>query len=105
MIVLKMYSCRSERLATGSNSGDGATGELLQPLREGGVAAIEKDVDRHILLDDKRLQRKVWQSTANPGVILQHGEIIGIWTAKKKGQGMEVDMTLERCAFCKARII
>ena len=50
--------------------------------------------DRHILLDNKMLQKKVWQLVTNPGAILQRGEIIGIWTAKKKGPGIEVDMTL-----------
>ncbi|HMT20225.1 MAG TPA: winged helix DNA-binding domain-containing protein [Promineifilum sp.] len=50
--------------------------------------------DRHILLEDKMLQKKVWKSVSNPGVILQRGEIIGIWTAQKKGRGMEVNMTL-----------
>ncbi len=50
--------------------------------------------DRHILLEDKMLQKKVWKSVSNPGGILQRGEIIGIWTAQKKGRGMEVNMTL-----------
>jgi hypothetical protein len=50
--------------------------------------------DRHILLDNKMLQKKVWQLAANPGVILLRGEIIGVWTTKKKRQGLEVNMTL-----------
>ncbi|NDL66406.1 winged helix DNA-binding domain-containing protein [Anaerotalea alkaliphila] len=50
--------------------------------------------DRHILLDDKALQKKVWQTAANPGVILQRGEIIGIWAGKRKGAGIEIKMTL-----------
>lgn len=50
--------------------------------------------DRHILLENKMLQQKVWRLVTNPGVILQHGVIIGIWTTKKKGQGVEVNMTL-----------
>jgi hypothetical protein len=50
--------------------------------------------DRHILLDDNALRKKVWQSVSNPGAVLRRGEIIGIWTAKKKGKGMEVHMTL-----------
>jgi hypothetical protein len=55
--------------------------------------------DRHILLDNKTLQKKVWQMVSNPGVILQHGEIIGIWTGKKKGQGIEINMTLWNNVF------
>lgn len=50
--------------------------------------------DRYILLEDKGLQKKVWQTVANPGVILRRGEIIGIWTAKRKGGGMDVQMSL-----------
>jgi hypothetical protein len=50
--------------------------------------------DRHILLDNKILQKKVWQTITNPGVILQRGEIMGIWTSQKKSGGMEIKMTL-----------
>ena len=50
--------------------------------------------DRHILLEDGALQKKVWQMVSNPGVILRRGEIIGIWTVQKKGKGMDVKMTL-----------
>jgi hypothetical protein len=55
--------------------------------------------DRHILLDDKELQKKVWQTTTNPGVILRHGKIIGIWTGTKKGNGVDIKMTLWDGAF------
>lgn len=50
--------------------------------------------DRHILLPDKALQRKVWQTVSNPGVILCDGEIIGTWTGALKGKGMRVRMEL-----------
>lgn len=50
--------------------------------------------DRHILLDNKALQKKVWKTVTNPGVVLQCGEIIGIWTSKKKGKGIEIKMNL-----------
>jgi len=32
--------------------------------------------------------------TANPGAILRYGEIMGIWTSKKVGQGLEIKMIL-----------
>lgn len=50
--------------------------------------------DRRILLSDQTLHKQVWKTITNPGAILRHGEIIGIWTSKKKGKGMEIKMTL-----------
>ncbi len=50
--------------------------------------------DRHILLEDKTLQRKVWQMVSNPGAILYEGEITGIWNSALKGKRMRVKMTL-----------
>jgi hypothetical protein len=61
--------------------------------------------DRHTLLDNKALQKKVWQLVTNPGVILRHGEIIGIWTAKKKDKGIEITMTLWKdVSFAKQKL-
>jgi len=50
--------------------------------------------DRQILLSDQSLHQQVWKTITNPGAIVRHGEIIGIWTSKKKGKGMEINMTL-----------
>jgi hypothetical protein len=50
--------------------------------------------DRHILLSDKSLHKQVWKTITNPGAIVWHGEIIGIWTSKKKSKGIEIKMTL-----------
>jgi hypothetical protein len=50
--------------------------------------------DRHILLGDKALHKQVWKTITNPGAILRYGEIVGIWTSKKKGKGIEIKMTL-----------
>lgn len=50
--------------------------------------------DRQILLADKSLQKQVWRTVTNPGAIVRQGEIIGIWTSRKKAKGMEVKMTL-----------
>lgn len=50
--------------------------------------------DRELILQDKARQRLVWQTVSNPGAILHKGEIAGIWKGKKKGKGMEVEVTL-----------
>lgn len=50
--------------------------------------------DRLILQPDKALHPQIWKTVTNPGAILYRGEIIGIWTSKKKGGGMEINMTL-----------
>ncbi len=50
--------------------------------------------DRHILLSDKVLQKQVWTTITNPGAIVWHGEIIGIWASKKKGKELEIQTTL-----------
>jgi hypothetical protein len=50
--------------------------------------------DRIILQPDKSLHKQIWKTVINPGVILYLGEIIGIWTSKKKGKGIEIKMTL-----------
>ena len=38
--------------------------------------------EHDLLLPDKPLQKKVWRTVANPGAIVQNGEIIGIWQSK-----------------------
>lgn len=50
--------------------------------------------DRLILQPDKSLHRQIWRLVSNPGAIVYRGEIMGIWNSRKKGQKMEVTMTL-----------
>lgn len=50
--------------------------------------------DRSIMQSDKSLQKKIWTLVSNPGAVLYRGEVIGIWTSKKKGSGMSIHMTL-----------
>lgn len=50
--------------------------------------------DRLILQPDKALHKQIWKLVTNPGAVLYRGEIIGIWTAKKKSKGMEINMNL-----------
>lgn len=50
--------------------------------------------DRMVLQPDKSLHRQIWRTVTNPGAVLYCGEIIGIWTSKKKGRGMELKISL-----------
>lgn len=50
--------------------------------------------DRIVLQPDKSLHKHIWKLVTNPGAILYRGEVIGIWTSKKKSNGMEIKMTL-----------
>jgi hypothetical protein len=59
--------------------------------------------DRFSLLGDKTLQKQVWKTTTNPGVILKYGEIIGIWTSQRKNKGIGISLTLWRDASATRR--
>lgn len=50
--------------------------------------------DRLILQPDKAFHKEIWKTVTNPGAILYRGEVIGVWTGKKKNKGLEVNMTL-----------
>lgn len=50
--------------------------------------------DRLILQPDKALHRQIWRLVSNPGAVVYRGEIIGIWTSRKKGGKMDMVMTL-----------
>ena len=50
--------------------------------------------DRAILQPDKTLQKQIWKLVTNPGAVVYRGEVIGIWTTKKKAKGMDIKMTL-----------
>ena len=50
--------------------------------------------DRQILQPDSRLRRKIWRTVANPGAVVTEGRVTGIWTARKKKDGLEVDISL-----------
>ena len=50
--------------------------------------------DRFVLQPDPSLHKQIWKLQTNPGVVLSRGEIIGIWTGKKKGNGLEIKITL-----------
>lgn len=43
---------------------------------------------------DKSLHKQIWKMVANPGTVVYRGEVIGIWTGKKKSRGMEMKITL-----------
>lgn len=50
--------------------------------------------DRATLQADPALQRSIWRTVANPGVVVCDGEAVGTWTGKKKGDGLTVSATL-----------
>lgn len=50
--------------------------------------------DRAVLQPDPTLQKQIWRLVANPGAVVYRGEVAGIWTSKKKGKGMEIQMKL-----------
>lgn len=47
----------------------------------------------HPLLPDPALQRKVWRTVANPGVLLRRGQIAALWRARTQGRGLAVTLT------------
>lgn len=46
--------------------------------------------DRTTLIPDKALQRHLWRSSGNPGVVLVDGRFAGIWRSQKKGKRLRV---------------
>lgn len=50
--------------------------------------------DRLILQPDKSLHKQIWRLVNNPGAVVYRGEIIGIWSARKKAKGLDIQMTL-----------
>ncbi|WP_343209423.1 winged helix DNA-binding domain-containing protein [Anaerolentibacter hominis] len=50
--------------------------------------------DREIILEDKSLQKIVWRTTANPGVVLKGGRIAGIWRSRAQKNSLEIRITL-----------
>lgn len=50
--------------------------------------------DRDLLLEDRNLQRMVWKTVQNPGVVMQNGRICGIWRSKKQKTVNELHIRL-----------
>ncbi|WP_195267572.1 winged helix DNA-binding domain-containing protein [Eubacterium sp. 1001713B170207_170306_E7] len=50
--------------------------------------------DRWVLLEDKGLQKQVWKTVGNPGVVLKGGRIAGIWRTKTKKDKLELSIRL-----------
>lgn len=48
--------------------------------------------DRGLILPDKKLQRTVWKTVGNPGVILQGGRVAGIWRTRTVRCGLELTL-------------
>ena len=75
---------------TGKHPGDLQRNLLLL----GGHDPYLDQRDRAVLQPDKTLQRQIWKLVTNPGAVVYRGEVIGIWTTKKKAKGMDIKMTL-----------
>ena len=60
--------------------------------------------DRAVLQPDKSLHKQIWKFVSNPGAIVYRGEIIGIWTSRKKNKDMEIKMTLWSNAPCSEKL-
>ena len=61
-------------------------GVLLLPPYDPLLALRDKDA----LVEDTAMQRKVWRTTANPGVILHNGVFAGLWRPRKQGRRLTV---------------
>ena len=75
---------------TGKHPGDLQRNLLLL----GGHDPYLDQRDRAVLQPDKTLQKQIWKLVTNPGAVVYRGEVIGIWTTKKKAKGMYIKMTL-----------
>lgn len=49
--------------------------------------------DRSLLLADPIRQRKVWQTVANPGVLLRNGQVAGMWKTSVHGDRLDATLT------------
>ncbi|MCI0398115.1 MAG: winged helix DNA-binding domain-containing protein [Chloroflexi bacterium] len=71
------------------NAPSAATGIRLLPPHE----PYLHQRDRETLLPDKALQRQVWRTSGNPGVVLANGEIVAVWRPQKKGKRLLLTVT------------
>lgn len=46
--------------------------------------------DREVILEESARQRIVWRTVGNPGVILRGGRVAGVWTARARGERLDV---------------
>ena len=74
------------------------------PLLLSGYDPYLDQRDRQILQPDSRLRRKIWRTVANPGAVVTEGRVTGIWTARKKKDGLEVDISLREPGDSRRRL-
>lgn len=60
--------------------------------------------DRLVLQPDKSLHRHIWKMVSNPGAVVYHGEIIGVWTSRKKAGILEIKITLWKDFHVKQKL-
>lgn len=49
--------------------------------------------DREVILQERAQQLIVWRTVGNPGVILRGGRVAGVWTARVRGERLDVLLT------------
>lgn len=54
--------------------------------------------DREVILEDRARQKQIWQTVSNPGAVLWQGKIVGFWKTRKRGKGLEIEVTLWEAA-------
>jgi hypothetical protein len=78
---------------------DGRTGWILAADREALREAVPptgirllppydpylQQRDRSTGVPDTTLHNRIWRSAGNPGIVLRHGEVVGMWRHKKQG--------------------
>ncbi len=50
--------------------------------------------DRDVILDNKARHKQIWQTVSNSNTVLWQGKIVGMWKSKKRGKGLEIEVTL-----------
>jgi Winged helix DNA-binding domain len=59
--------------------------------------------NRPALVPDVDLRKRVFRSVASPGIVLQDGEVAGLWRARARGKQLEIDVeqlaSIDRAAF------
>ena len=50
--------------------------------------------DRSVILPDKALQKSVWKTVGNPGVLLKGGRVVGIWRQKTQKDQLNISIDL-----------
>jgi len=59
--------------------------------------------DRDTLVPEKSLQRRLWKTSGNPGVVLVDGQLVAAWRPEKKGRRLALSIEVFRQVSAEAR--